>query len=155
MQSRQPPSTGLSAIAAKATGRRITDLTCGYKLFRKELFDKLDLREERFGFETELMFRALGVATTSFTEEPVSYSPRKGVRAKRSASPTASDTAKVLKFSLAGKNWISALTLTLLIAFMTGTMLSEKHWREEQGSSNMTRSPTMPGYRLSYITISH
>jgi len=123
----------LSAIAAKATGRRITDLTCGYKLFRKELFDKLDLREERFGFETELMFRALGVATTSFTEEPVSYSPRKRSEGKKvGIADGLGIAAKVLKFSLAGKNWISALTLTLLIAFMTGTMLSEKHWREEQ-----------------------
>jgi hypothetical protein len=33
---------------------------------------------------------------------------------------------------MTGKNWISVLTLTLLIAFMTVTMLSEKHWKEEQ-----------------------
>lgn len=123
----------LSAIAAKATGRSITDLTCGYKLIRKELFDKLYLREQRFAFETELMFKALRVTTCTFAEEPVSYSPRRRTEGKKVGIPDGFGiAAKVLKFSVAGKNWISVLTLTLLIAFMTGTMLSEKHWREEQ-----------------------
>jgi len=123
----------LSAITAKTTGRRITDLTCGYKLIRKELFDKLDLREQRFGFETELMFKALRVATCTFAEEPVSYSPRRRTEGKKVGIPEGLGiVAKVLKFSVTGKNWISVLTLTILIALMTGTMLSEKHWREEQ-----------------------
>ena len=123
----------LSFIAAKATGRKITDLTCGYKLLRKELFGRLDLSEKRFGFETELMFKALRAGTTSFAEEPVSYSPRRKSEGKKiSITDGLGIAAKVLKFSITGKNWISALTLTLLIAFMTFTMLSEKHWKEEQ-----------------------
>ncbi len=123
----------LSAIAAKATGRRITDLTCGYKLIRKELFDRLNLVEPRFGFETELMFKALRLRTTGFAEEPVSYSPRKKSEGKKvGIHDGLGISAKVLKFSLTGRNWISAVTLILLIAFMTFTMLSEKHWREEQ-----------------------
>ena len=123
----------LSFIAAKATGRKITDLTCGYKLFTKELFGKLDLSEKRFGIETELMFKALRAGTTSFAEEPVSYSPRRKSEGKKiSITDGIGIAAKVIKFSMTGKNWISALTLTLLIAFMTVTMLSEKHWKEEQ-----------------------
>jgi len=123
----------LSFIAAKATDRKITDLTCGYKLLRKELFGKLDLREKRFGFETELMFKALRAETTSFAEEPVSYSPRKKSEGKKiSIIDGLGIAAKVMKFSLEGRNWISLLTLTLLVVFMTVTMLSEKHWKEEQ-----------------------
>lgn len=123
----------LSAIAAKATGRRITDLTCGYKLFRKDLFEKLNLREQRFGFETELMFKALRIRTTSFAEEPVSYSPRKKSEGKKiSIHDGIGISANVLKFSLTGKKWISAMALTLLVAFMTFIMLSEKHWKDEQ-----------------------
>jgi glycosyltransferase involved in cell wall biosynthesis len=123
----------LSAIAAKATGRKITDLTCGYKLFRKELFGKLDLCEKRFGFETELMFKALRTGTTTFAEEPVTYLPRRKSEGKKVGIPDGLGiAAKVLKFSMTGKSWISVLTLTLLIAFMTLTMLSEKHWKEEQ-----------------------
>ncbi|MHC1732386.1 MAG: glycosyltransferase family 2 protein [Bacteroidales bacterium] len=123
----------LSHIAAKATGQKITDLTCGYKLFRKELFEKLDLGEKRFGFETELMFKALITSTTTFAEEPVSYSPRRKSQGKKvGIIDGLGISAKVLKFSLADKNWISAVTMTLLVVYMTVTMFSEKHWKEEQ-----------------------
>ena len=123
----------LSAIATNSTGRKITDLTCGYKLIRKELFERLDLREPRFGFETELMFKALRLRTTGFAEENVSYSPRKKSEGKKIRIRDGLGISVItLKFSLAGRKWISALTLTLLVAFMTGTMLSEKHWMEEQ-----------------------
>lgn len=123
----------LSSISARMTGRKITDLTCGYKLIRKELFEKLDLREKRFGFETELMFKALRNSTTSFAEEPVSYNPRKKSEGKKiSIADGVGITAKVLKFGLEGKKWISALTIALIIAFMTVTMLSEQHWQDEQ-----------------------
>ena len=123
----------LSAIAARATGRKITDLTCGYKLIKKELFEKLDLREKRFGFETELMFKSLRSGTTSFAEEPVSYDPRRKSEGKKiSITDGLGISSKVLRFSLAGKNWISALTLTIILSFMTVTMLSEKHWKVEQ-----------------------
>jgi glycosyltransferase involved in cell wall biosynthesis len=123
----------LSAVAARATGRKITDLTCGYKLIKRELFEKLDLREKRFGFETELMFKALQDETTSFAEVPVSFSPRRKSEGKKvSITDGFGITAKVVKFSVTGRSWISALTITLLVAFMTVTMLSEKHWKEEQ-----------------------
>ena len=123
----------LSFIAAKATGRKITDLTCGYKLFRKELFEKLDLSEKRFGFETELMFKALRTGTTTFAEEPVSFSPRRKSEGKKiSIGDGLGISAKVLKFSLEDIKWISALTVALLITIMTLTMLSEKHWKDEK-----------------------
>lgn len=35
----------------------ITDVACGYKLFDKSLFEKLNLRENRFGFEAELILK--------------------------------------------------------------------------------------------------
>jgi len=123
----------LSSFAARMTGRRITDLTCGYKLITKELFQKLKLRESGFGFETELMYRALNNSQTKFAEEPVSYSPRKKKEGKKiGIADGLGITAKVLRYGLAGKNWISALTLILIITLMTATMLSEKHWNDEQ-----------------------
>jgi len=123
----------LSFFAARMTGKRITDLTCGYKLFRKELFEKLDLREKKFGFETELMFKALRNTASTFAEEPVSYSPRKKSEGKKiSVGDGLGISAKVIKFSLEDKKWISALTVALIIAFMTLTMLREKHWKDEK-----------------------
>ncbi len=123
----------LSWFAARMTGRGITDLTCGYKLITKELFQKLNLRESGFGFETELMYRALNGSHIKFAEEPVSYSPRRKSEGKKiGITDGLGITAKVLRCGMAGKNWASALTLILIITLMTATMLSEKHWNDEK-----------------------
>jgi glycosyltransferase involved in cell wall biosynthesis len=123
----------ISAVAARMTGRRITDLTCGYKLIRKELFENLDLREKRFGFETELMLRALRDKEVSFAEESVSYAPRKKSEGKKiHAGDGLGIAIKLLRYGLAGKNLISFLTVTLLLSFMTLTMLTDKLWKDEQ-----------------------
>ncbi len=123
----------ISAVAARMTGRKITDLTCGYKLFRKELLSNLDLREKRFGFETELMFKALKDSRTKFAEEPVTYSPRRKSEGKKIHFGDGLGIAgKLFRYGLAGKNWLSLLTVILLISFMTGVMLREKHWKDER-----------------------
>ena len=123
----------ISAVAARMTGRKITDLTCGYKLFRKELLSNLDLREKRFGFETELMFKALQDSRTKFAEEPVTYSPRRKSEGKKIHFGDGLGIAgKLFRYGLAGKNWFSLLTVILLISFMTGVMLREKHWKDER-----------------------
>ena len=122
-----------SAVAARMTGRKITDLTCGYKLIRKELFSRLDLTENRFGFETELMFKALHDSHTKFAEEPVNYSPRRKNEGKKiHVGDGLGIAGKLFRYGLAGKNWLSLLTVILLIAFMTGVMLKEKHWNDER-----------------------
>jgi glycosyltransferase involved in cell wall biosynthesis len=123
----------ISALAARMTGRKITDLTCGYKVFRKDLFGNLNLREKRFCFETELMFKALHDSRTKFAEEPVTYSPRRKSEGKKiHIGDGLGIAAKLFKYGLAGKNWLSLLTVILLIAFMTGVMLKEKHWNDER-----------------------
>lgn len=122
-----------SAVAARMTGRKITDLTCGYKLIRKELFSRLDLTENRFGFETELMFKALHDSHTKFAEEPVTYSPRRKNEGKKiHVGDGLGIAGKLFRYGLAGKNWLSLLTVILLIAFMTGVMLKEKHWNDDR-----------------------
>jgi len=55
---------------------RFTDIACGYKLFSKELYDKLELRENRFGFEAELIIKTAILNKTMITEIPVNYFPR-------------------------------------------------------------------------------
>ncbi len=123
----------ISAIAAGMTRRQITDLTCGYKLFRKELFGNLNLTEKRFGFETELMFKALKDSRTKFAEEPVTYSPRRKSEGKKiHFGDGLGIAAKLFRYGLAGKNWLSLLTVILLITFMVGVMLNEKHWKDER-----------------------
>ncbi len=123
----------ISAIAARMTGSRITDLTCGYKLIRKDLFQKLDLRERRFGFETELMLKALQNKDVTFAEENVTYSPRRKSEGKKIHIGDGLGIAvKLFRYGLAGKNWLSLLTVILLISFMTISMLTDKLWKDER-----------------------
>ncbi|MEZ4997149.1 MAG: glycosyltransferase family 2 protein [Bacteroidales bacterium] len=98
----------ISALASRMTGRKITDLTCGYKLFRKDLFQNLDLREKRFGFETELMLKALRKNGVSFTEESVSYEPRRKREGKKiHAGDGLGIVFKLFRYGLARKNLVS------------------------------------------------
>jgi len=55
---------------------RLTDMACGYKLIRKDLFQSLALKEERFGFEAELIIKALRLEKRQVAEVPVHYFPR-------------------------------------------------------------------------------
>lgn len=54
----------------------LTDMACGYKLISRELFDRLDLREDRFGFEAELIIKCGRLRRNWIAEVPVHYSPR-------------------------------------------------------------------------------
>lgn len=55
---------------------RITDMACGYKLFTKSLYEKIRLEENRFGFEAELIIKAMRVKKNNIAEVPVRYFPR-------------------------------------------------------------------------------
>lgn len=55
---------------------RITDMACGYKLMRRTLLEKLDLRENRFAIEAELLIKAARLKRNNIAEVPVQYFPR-------------------------------------------------------------------------------
>ncbi len=55
---------------------KLTDMACGYKLIKKNLLYNFILREDRFGFESELIIKALRVKRNNVAEIPVNYFPR-------------------------------------------------------------------------------
>ncbi len=55
---------------------RLTDMACGHKLFHRELYNQLHLTENRFGFESEILIKALKIRKNNITEVPVNYFPR-------------------------------------------------------------------------------
>lgn len=55
---------------------RLTDMACGYKLFHRELYNQLQLKENRFGFESEILIKSLKIGKNNITEVPVNYFPR-------------------------------------------------------------------------------
>jgi len=65
-----------STFASAMSGKKITDLTCGYKLFTRHLFEHIELKEKRFGIESELLLKAIKFDKQKVMEYPVKYSPR-------------------------------------------------------------------------------
>ncbi len=62
---------------------KLTDVACGYKLIHRDLYNKLQLREDRFGFEAELVIKALRLKKNNVAEVPVKYFPRNAGEGKK------------------------------------------------------------------------
>lgn len=62
---------------------RLTDMACGYKLIHRNLFEKIELKENRFGFEAELIIKALRIKRNNVAEVPVRYFPRNAGEGKK------------------------------------------------------------------------
>lgn len=82
--------TSLTAIIINV---KITDMACGYKLIHKNLYEKINLRENRFGFEAELIIKALRIKKNNIAEVPVRYFPRNEGEGKKLRN---SDAFKIL-----------------------------------------------------------
>ena len=54
----------------------LTDMACGYKLMHRDLYNQLQLKENGFGFEAELILKALRIKRNNIAEVPVQYFPR-------------------------------------------------------------------------------
>lgn len=57
-------------------GHRVHDVETGFKAFRRDVFDKLTLRADRFDFEAEFTARVLQ-RQLRLVEVPISYRPRR------------------------------------------------------------------------------
>lgn len=65
----------LTFLSNCLTNFNLTDMETGYKMFRADVLDKLDLREARFGFEPEITAK-LSNADYTITEVPVNFNAR-------------------------------------------------------------------------------
>lgn len=61
----------------------LTDMETGYKAFRTELIQSLDLREKRFGFEPEVTLKLARRRNIAFYEVGISYSGRTYAEGKK------------------------------------------------------------------------
>lgn len=62
---------------------KFTDMACGYKVIHRDLYQKITLRENRFGFEAELIIKAIRVRRNNVAEVPVNYFPRNNGEGKK------------------------------------------------------------------------
>jgi glycosyltransferase involved in cell wall biosynthesis len=64
------------------TNLNLTDIEVGYKVFRREVLQKITLREDRFGFEPEITAKVAKLGVRIF-EVPISYSGRTYAEGKK------------------------------------------------------------------------
>lgn len=62
---------------------KLTDMACGYKLIHRNLLQSINLKENRFGFEAELIIKALRIKRNNIAEVPVKYFPRNAGEGKK------------------------------------------------------------------------
>lgn len=62
----------LTLICNIRTNLNLTDMECGYKLFKKDILNKIDLKENSFGFEPEVTIK-IAKTNASFYEVGVNY----------------------------------------------------------------------------------
>ncbi len=65
----------LTLLSNVFTNLNLTDMECGYKAFRREIIQSLELKEDRFGFEPEVVAKVARRQVRVF-EVSVSYSGR-------------------------------------------------------------------------------
>jgi len=61
----------------------LTDVACGYKLIKRDFYNQLNLVENRFGFEAELIIKCARIRKNWIAEVPVNYSPRNAGEGKK------------------------------------------------------------------------
>jgi glycosyltransferase involved in cell wall biosynthesis len=84
--------TGLSNVL---TNLNLTDMECGYKLFRREVLRGLPLREARFGFEPEVTALVARSGSRVY-EVPISYSGRSYEEGKKITWKDGVDALRVI-----------------------------------------------------------
>ena len=72
----------LTSLSNLFTGLSLSDVWTGYKVFRREVIQSAELREDRFGFEPEVT-AAIARGGWTIVEVPVSYEPRSKSEGKK------------------------------------------------------------------------
>ena len=58
-------------------------MACCYKLFTRKLLEQIVLKEKRFGFEAEIIIKAIRIKRNNVAEVPVQYFPRNAAQGKK------------------------------------------------------------------------
>ncbi len=72
----------LTTLSDMITNMNLSDVWTGYKVFRREVLEKIDLREDRFGFEQEITIKVARGGWRVY-ESPISYSGRTYAEGKK------------------------------------------------------------------------
>ena len=73
----------LTTLSNMMTDLNLTDMEVCYKMFRKEVIDSINLKEDRFGFEVEITAKIAKAKKWRIYEVPVSYYGRSYAEGKK------------------------------------------------------------------------
>ncbi|MFM2295921.1 MAG: hypothetical protein RLZZ350_2334 [Verrucomicrobiota bacterium] len=73
----------LTTLSNMFTNLNLTDMEAGYKAFKREVIQSLDLKENRFGFEPEIVAKISRIKEVSIYEVPISYYGRTYAEGKK------------------------------------------------------------------------
>jgi glycosyltransferase involved in cell wall biosynthesis len=93
----------LTLLSNMFTNLNLTDMETGFKAFRRELIQKIDIQEQRFGFEPEITAK-LARLGARFYEIGISYSGRTYAEGKKIGWPDGVSAIRcILKYNLTGR----------------------------------------------------
>ncbi|WP_248405355.1 glycosyltransferase family 2 protein [Butyrivibrio fibrisolvens] len=72
----------LTKISNLFTSQKLTDMETCYKCFKREIIQKVDIKENRFGFEPEITAKVSNMGI-KIKEVPISYYPRTNEEGKK------------------------------------------------------------------------
>jgi glycosyltransferase involved in cell wall biosynthesis len=73
----------LTFVSNLFTQLNLSDMECGYKMFRTEILKKINLKEERFGFEPEVTAKISRIKNIRIYEVGISYYGRTYTEGKK------------------------------------------------------------------------
>ena len=73
----------LTTLSNICTNLNLTDIEVGYKAFRREILDRITLREDGFGFEPEITAKVARLNGVRIYEVPISYYGRTYAEGKK------------------------------------------------------------------------
>ena len=76
-------NTVLTIFSNMCTNLNLTDMEVGYKAFRREIIQQIQIEESRFGFEPEIVAKVARMEGISIYEVPISYYGRTYAEGKK------------------------------------------------------------------------
>jgi hypothetical protein len=87
------------------TDLNLTDMECGYKVFRRDLLQKIDIEEPRFGFEPEIVAKVARTGARIY-EVSVAYYGRTYAEGKKiNWKDGVSALRCIVKYGLLRRGW--------------------------------------------------
>ena len=109
----------LTLMSNMFSNLNLTDMETCYKMFRREILDKFDLRSNRFGFEPEFTAK-IAKAKLRIYELPISYYGRTyGDGKKITWKDGIAAIFHIIRFNLTIRSMIYIISIILIFAYIT------------------------------------